>query len=648
MFFVFLGKNFKMPQKITMILLVLFNLFIGQAQDFSVFTIPNKLSKNANAVVNYHEQTIELVRQDKMLIHHKASITIYNKKADYLAELTLNYDNNSRVKNVSMEFFNLAGKRIKKVKKKDFDDYSATGNATLYSDSRVLYYHYTATTYPYTVKYEYDFQTSNTAQIQSWYPIISYHVGLKESSYSFTYPPDFKIQKLESNFEGYTIKKTATAGNLSYHISNVEPIKHEHLSPNFSKIVPNVKLASNKFNLAGVDGTADNWKDFGKWMYNELLASRNNLSEETKDKIKRLVKDVSDPIEKAKLIYKYVQDKTRYISVQYEIGGWQPMLTNDVDKLGYGDCKALTYYTKALMDVVEIPSFYSIVYADVYESKKNIQKEVVSVQGNHAFLCLPREKDTIWLECTSQKTPFGLKNSFTDDRDVLAITEEGGKIIHTNSYKANEILQKTTATISLLDNGSIQGNAEIKSYGKQYSQHMHRYEGLAPDDLEKKMKMHYSHINNLNFSKIEVNNNKDQKRYEENIAFSADSYAVKNSDGSFIFNLNVLNRISYVPDRVRNRKNPFEILRGFKDEDSYEINIPATFKIIDLPQPTTIENQFGIYQVSVERKSATSIQYTRTLLLYKGLYKKELYPDYRKFWKRINRLENSKIIIYKL
>ncbi|HIP48409.1 MAG TPA: DUF3857 domain-containing protein, partial [Lutibacter sp.] len=116
-----------MPQKIATTLFILFTIFIGQSQDLSIFAIPDKLSKNANAVVNYHKQTIELVRQNKMIIKHKASITIYNKKADHLAELTLHYDNNSSVKNVSMEFFNLAGKRIKKVKKKDFDDYSTTG-----------------------------------------------------------------------------------------------------------------------------------------------------------------------------------------------------------------------------------------------------------------------------------------------------------------------------------------------------------------------------------------------------------------------------------------------------------------------------------------------------------------------------------------
>jgi len=635
-----------MPQKIALFLFVLLHFSISQAQDFSIFTIPDKLSKNANAVINYDDYSIELVRQDKMLIHHKASITVYNKKADYLAELTLFYNNGSSIKSVYMEFFNAVGKRIKKVKKKDFDDYSATGNATLYSDSRVLHYNYTAITYPYTVKYEYTQSRSYTAFIPRWTPIDNYYVGVKESSYSFSYPLDFEINKLETNFEGYAIKKNFSTGLMQYSISDVAPIKREALSPEFSKIHPKVIVGSNKFHLAGVDGEADNWQEFGKWMYTKLLASRNNLSEETKIKIRNLVKDIEDPIERAKLIYQYVQDKTRYISIQVEIGGWQPMLTDDVDKLGYGDCKALTFYTKSLMDVAEIPSFYTAVYAGM-NSKKDIQEEIVSVQGNHVFLCLPQEKDTIWLECTSQKAPFGFKNSFTDDRKVLAITPEGGKIIHTPSYKADEILQKTTATISLLENGSIQGTAETMSYGQQYSQHMHRYEGLSPDDLEKSMKNYYDHINNLSFSKIEVNNNKDQKRYEEKIEFTADSYAIKNTDGSFLFSLNVLNRISYAPDRVRNRSTPFEIVRGFIDKDIYEISIPENYKIIDIPQPIIIENQFGRYSLIIKRNSATSLQYSRTLLINKGLYTKELYPNYRNFRKVIKKAEKIKIIISK-
>ena len=66
--------------------------------------------------------------------------------------------------------------------------------------------------------------------------------------------------------------------------------------------------------------------------------------------------------EKAKKIYQFVQDKTRYISVQVGIGGWKPFNTSEVDKLGYGDCKALTNYTMSLLKAAGVTSNYCVVY----------------------------------------------------------------------------------------------------------------------------------------------------------------------------------------------------------------------------------------------------------------------------------------------
>jgi hypothetical protein len=220
-----------------------------------------------------------------------------------------------------MEFYNEFGEKIKKVKRKDFDDYAAVDGFSLYNDNRLIHYKHIATTYPYTIIYEYKLIKSNTAFIPKWFPINNYNIGIKESKYSFTYPPNFHIQKVEHNFDSYSIKKIFKVGSVSYSLNDVVPLKHEVLSPSFSKIVPHVKLGSDNFYLAGIKGTADNWNDFGKWMHNKLLASRNNLSVETIKEIKDLVKGVLDPTERAKIIYEYVQNKTRYISVQIEIGG---------------------------------------------------------------------------------------------------------------------------------------------------------------------------------------------------------------------------------------------------------------------------------------------------------------------------------------
>ncbi|HHH55242.1 MAG TPA: DUF3858 domain-containing protein, partial [Bacteroidetes bacterium] len=350
-------------------------------------------------------------------------------------------------------------------------------------------------------------------------------------------------------------------------------------------------------------------------------------------------------IERAKIIYEYVQNKTRYINVVIGIGGWQPMEADEVDRLGYGDCKALTFYTKSLMDVAEVPSIYTIVFAG--DQKENIKKDIVSLQGNHVFLCLPQKKDTIWLECTSQKVPFGYKNSFTDDRDVLAITPDGGKIVHTSYYKDEENIQRTVATYSLLENAEIQGSASIKSYGTQYMHHLSSFDGLQPKDLDKKMKNYLSFINNLSFSKIEVKNNKEKKRYEENIKFAAENYAIINQDASLIFKPNILNRNSYIPNRERNRQMPFKIMRGYKDMDEYTIIIPKNYQLSIVPKAINIENRFGKYSVTIEKLSDHSLKYTRQLIINRGNYSKELYEKYRRFRKRIKKLDNLKLLLTK-
>ncbi len=637
-------KMNNMKKTIALALLVV-SQWIISAQNYSVSFIPDSIKTNADAVVIYDNTTIEILNQRSMNISQKTAVTIFNKNAQEWASPSIDYDKHQKINNVTLIYYDALGNVLKKVKRSEFMDYAAVDGFSIYSDNRLIHFDYTPVTYPFTMVYEYELSTSNTAFINSWFPMRGYDTGVLSSSYSLIFPKEFKVQQLENNILGFNIKSQVLPQRLNYTLSNTPPLKYEEMSPSFREIVPHVNFAINKFNLAGVDGQAESWEEFGIWMQDKLLASRNNLSEETKTQIKNMVEGVADPKERAKIVYEYVQNKTRYISVQIGVGGWMPMYTDDVDRLSYGDCKALTYYTKSLLEVADVPAYYTAVHAG--NPKRNIEKDLVSVQGNHVFLILPMEKDSIYLECTSQKIPFGIKNDFTEDRDVLSLTPQGGKIIHTPAYLPEENRQDQIVHYSLDDKGTLNAKIEIKSFGNQYSNHLQDFDGKQPNELDELIKNHYDHINNITIESIKVYNNRELKRYEENILLSATNYAVINPDASILFSPNAFNRLDYVPPKVNNRKMPFEIKNSFKDVDQYKIQLPENYVVSDLPTSVSIETDFGIYSFSIEKETEQILVYKRSIIVYNGIYPKEKYEEYRKFRKDLKKYDEMKILVNK-
>lgn len=620
-----------------------FQFIFSQDEDLSILSIPDNLTKNANSVIRFDETNVELLSQRKMLIKVRKAITILNKRGDENSQLVVPYDKSNQIKKLKAYAYNSFGVEEKKISKKDFGDFSADGSS-LFVDNRLKHYKYTPKAYPYTFYYEYELESSNTAFIPRWFPFDSYNQSIQNSTFHLIYPNDLKIQKEEKNFENFKVKKVTTNNKLTFILSNSLAIKNEQLCPSYIDIMPNAILATNKFRLEGVDGVANDWNEFGKWMYTNLISSRMELPETTKIKVKQLVKDVSDPIEKAKIIYAYVQNKTRYISVQVGIGGWMPMLAKDVDRLGYGDCKALTNYTKALMDIAGVESYYSAIYAD--NPKQSMEENVFSVQGNHVILNIPTEKGDLWLECTSQTVPFGHQGTFTDDRDALVITPEGGKIKHTGILDDTASFQKTIANYSLDSNGNIFGKVQINSSGIQYDSH-YVLEKKSDRDIQEYYKSDYwPYLNSINIDKYSFINNKDSIIFTENINLSASDYGTFSGD-RMLFVLNAFNKTSYIPKRYRSRKLPLQITRGYLDTDAFEINLPENFTIDALANDVKIENKFGLYNLSLEKISPTKLKYTRTLLIKKGTYPKEDYSAYRNFRKQIVKYDKTKIVLMK-
>ena len=616
-------------------------LVFSQKIDYTIQSIPDSLKQNANAVIRFNQIDILISSQENMKISTKRVVSVYNEKGMTAIDAIEGYDKRTKVTSIEATVFDENGKEIKRIKRKDFRDQCVIDGSTLFSDSRILFLNYTPTQYPFTIVYTSEVETSNTAFIPSWYPLSDYNVSLEKNILNVSCPVDLGFKKKEINFSKFKVSKLVdTSEHLNYELVGVLAQKSEDYSVS-NLIFPKLMMGLEKFNLEGVNGYAKDWKEFGKWYSEKILAGTTELPEETKAKIKALVGEEKDVVKKAKIVYQYVQSKSRYVSIQVGIGGWKPMLASDVDRVGYGDCKALTNYTKALLDVVGVPSYNTLLYGD--NTKTNIESDFVAMQGNHMILCVPSDNNTIFLECTSQDSPFSYQGTFTDDRDVLVVKSDGGEIVRTKIYEDKDNTQISNGSYTISPTGDFLGKINIQSSGTQFNK-----KSLIPNALPHQKESHYKeywdNINNLKLEKMNFVNDKEKIKFTEELDLSAANYGVI-TNGKMLFVINAYNHTSGHVKRIRNRKTPFEIQRGYIDTDEIAIELPTHFAIEFLPTNFELNTKFGEYKTEIVKKSNSSLIYKRTMFLKKGLYSNKEYDDFRLFMEQVEKNDNAKIIL---
>ncbi len=617
-----------------------FSGFTMSAQINFQAEIPQGLKDGTNACVRLEEVFIDITSTKNMNVKTTRVVTVFNEAGLDLIGAAEFYDKSTRIKSMEALIYNASGSEIKKIKRKDFRETSVS-EGSIITDNKAVFLDYTPISYPFTVVFTSELATSNTAFIPAWSPVKNYFESIEKSKITITASPELGFKYKAFNTDGVA-KSQEIPNGVTFSLENFGAIKREEYSPYLRNFSPSVLFGLSTFNLEGVDGTAASWEEFGKWMYNSLIEGTDELTVDTQLKIKKLVGDEKDPVKIAKIVYDFVQSKTRYISIQLGIGGWKPMLAKDVDRLGYGDCKALSNYTRALLKTVGVPSYYTVIYAG---QRRDLQENFVSMQGNHAILALPVKDKIYWLECTSQTNPFGYQGSFTDNRLALLVKPDGGQIVRTHDYVAMENTQISTGNFSVSPEGNFAGQVNIKSRGTQYDNKAGN-ELKSNDDVMRFYKNYFSNINNLKIQKTNLVNNKNEVEYMEDLHIEAVKYA-DNVGGRMLIPVNAFNKMREIPQRYRSRNNPFELSRGFKDYDEITIEIPEGYTVEAKPDNVDLNENFGQYKTEFNLVSPTKMVYKRTYVSNAGAYEKSEYENFRKFREQIARNDNAKIVLIK-
>ncbi len=602
--------------------------------------IPDSISRHANAVVRFHHTTMHILSDKNIVFHYHYAVTILRKRGlpeGYFSEL---YDKDTHISRFSGAIYNAMGQRIKKVGSSDLQDVSAVSGGTLYRDDRRKRYAPRISAYPVTIEYDYEIAYDGTVNYPSWMPQWSYLLGVEQSDISIRAAKELLPRYKNVRLGKPEIQEQKGETSWTWEVRSLPAVQHEPNSEDLIDRVPVLYLSPAQFQYARTRGNASTWADFGRWIAG-LNQGEQDLPPATVAKMQEITKEASTTEEKARIIYDYMQEHTRYVSVQLGIGGYKPYPASYVDEKGYGDCKALCNYTCALMEAAGIDARYVLVKAGEYA--RDIICDFPSNQFNHVIVCIPQKKDSIWLECTSQTQPFDFPGSFTADRHALMICGDSGVLVHTPVYGADVNLQNRHATFTLNSDGTASGTIDTYYKGLQFE----NVEGallLKGDELKK---WYYDYLNipsyELRDIHLEKNVSGELPAVDEGISLLLKKWMTTSGKRKFL-PLNLLNRFSYVPKQLHERESDIVLSYPFTDTDTITWVLPVYLSVEYVPPPIHLKSVFGEYECKV-LKGDDRITYIRRLKVNKGRYPREMFDEFSTFWKQVSKGDREKAML---
>jgi transglutaminase-like putative cysteine protease len=616
-----------------------FCLVAARSQVYNAAQIPEELKKNAAVVALLNNTTVEVEDVDKATVKMQKVYIVLNEEGKETLSFAQSCSKYQMLEDADIRVYDKNGKQTAHYKKKDLA--SVAVGEGLIEDGYMAYYRISTPTYPITVEYNYEIKLKSILNLPV-FQLMTAKEAVVESNYSIRFPESINVR--------YKPKLTSITPQLAddgkyktykWTVKNLPAMEDEDGSASDESKFPHIDIAADQFAFYGNRGDQSSWKSFGEWI-NTLYNGLDELPADRQQFFRDLVKDAPDDAEKARRIYDYLQQNFRYVSIQLGIGGLKPFSATFTDQKKYGDCKALSNYMKAALKAVGIKSYVAIINAE-YDAEP-VDPDFPCNQFNHVIVCMPQPKDSIWLECTSSKNEFGTLGTFTENRNALLITENGGVLVPTPRSKSCENILATRTTLLMDDDLSGESETAVSSTGE--------YRELIVDVLKDKRdeqkafivrSLGYKEPDDFLFEKAPGANESQTK-----IKMVLRKVPEFTAGDKYFLKPRLHKLVSRSLPTATDRKLDFYFFFPFENRDTTVIKLPADYHADVLPKEKTLSSDYSFYQSKSWYDEKENAIYTSTsFVLNRHKIAAKDYGTVKNFFDEVMKDDAQRIIIKK-
>ena len=613
----------------------------AQAQVYPLLAIPDSMQKNANVVLReeYIKLSVKSSNSAKFEVHDV--ITILNEQGKSHLLFNEYSDKFHELEDAELTVYDQLGNKVKTYVKKNMNNVNY--GEGLVPDGKITYFDLNAPSFPITVEINYSMKFKGILSLPGFIIQPAWQ-SVQHSVFEVETPAELGIRYKMINTKLEPVKTQDGVKQLfRWEVRDLIAYQSEKHSGSPTNYVPAVRIGPVKFQLDEFEGDMTSWKNFGTWI-NELYAKTNGLTDEKKRFYNELVKNASNDNEKARIIYRYMQDNMRYVSIQLGIGGWRPFPASFVDEKKYGDCKALSNFLKSALEAVNIKT--NVLIIERGNAPQKVDEEFPENYFNHVILCIPHPKDTVWLECTSTTLPFGELDPSTQNRKAMMITDLGGVLVNTPRSSCYDNIENFTTHIDVDKEGGAMVSTTWSLKGESREELLYRFHDLKED--EKKTFFirdnGWKQPDQINISIADKRDNPyrvtAKMDYEKISSFSAGNKVFLAPRLYDIFNEDL--------PETQKRIRDYHFSFPFQSTDTTFYTFPAGFNIESLPTDRSIVKPFAVYRCTSNFDAGTrTLTIVSLLQIKEGVIKAADYQQLLDFKKQVSTSVNEKIVIRK-
>ena len=630
------------------IVLALLTGHIAWAQsEYKADAIPATLKENAHSVIRRHETVFTVKSAGEAVQRIHSIVTILDKEADDQAKTVVGYDKLSKVTDLEGALYDANGKLIKKLKKADIEDYSTYTDYNLFDDQRIKAAAFPKQpTYPYTVEFSVETIERNLMFYPTWMPQKKQYLALEQASYTVNMPPGLVLRYKEMNLPTPGVATSSPEGGKTYvwKLADRPALEFEPLSPPTQEQVPVVYTAPTDFEVQDYKGKITSWNDLGRFYYT-LNDGRDRIPDDLRQRVLELTKNETTTLGKVRKLYTFLQDQTRYVSVQLGIGGWQTIEADKVAASKYGDCKALTNYAKALLKAAGVTSYPALVRAG--DDETDVLADFPSFRFNHIILCVPDGRDTLFLECTSGHGPAGYMSDFTGNRHVLLILPDGSRLVKTPTYQPADNRQQRRITINLTEKGDATAEVQTRYTGLQQDDYANAIHSLNRDDQRSWL------LKRIHIPAFELNTFAYREEpgslpaVTETLSLAVRQWATLSGTRLFL-PINLMSSLSTATPLIQPRRADVDLRTNynFEDSDTITYQLPKGYTPEYHIEPLAIASKFGRYTAHLTIDS-DRITYVRHIIMHGGRFPATAYAEWVDFRKKVAKADHIQMVFVK-